>query len=79
MVSFSFNTPKTGISTSALNNLCNNKTSSVQFSVLDKICTALDCKVSDILSPEKCALQSNHFFTHENLCTSIYDTNNIYE
>lgn len=43
----------TGIAASTLNNLCNNKTSSVQFSVLDKICEALDCNISDILVPEK--------------------------
>ena len=39
----------TGITAGNLNNLCNNKTSSIQFSVLDKICDALDCEVSDIL------------------------------
>lgn len=39
----------TGIAASTLNNLSNNKTSSVQFSVLQKICDALDCEVSDIL------------------------------
>lgn len=43
---------ETGISHSALNNLCNNKTSGIQFSVLDKICAALDCEVSDILKHE---------------------------
>ena len=43
----------TGIAASTLNNLCNNKTSSIQFSVLDKICDALDCEVSDILLHEK--------------------------
>ena len=35
----------TGIAASTLNNLCNNKTSSIQFSVLYKICDALDCEV----------------------------------
>ncbi len=40
---------ETVIAASTLNNLCNNKTTSVQFSVLDKICNALDCEVSDIL------------------------------
>lgn len=44
---------KTGIAASTLSNLCNNKTSSVQFSVLDKICEALNCEVSDILIHEK--------------------------
>ncbi len=44
---------ETGIAASTLSNLCNNKTSSVQFSVLDKICDVLDCEVSDILLHEK--------------------------
>lgn len=39
----------TGITAGNINNLCNNKTSSVQFSVLQKICDALDCDVCDIL------------------------------
>ena len=43
----------TGIAASRLNNLCNNKTSSIQFSILDKICDVLDCEVSDILLHEK--------------------------
>lgn len=43
----------TGISASALNNLCNNKTTSITFSILDKICEALNCNVSDILQYEK--------------------------
>lgn len=43
----------TGISASTLNNLCNNKTTSIQFSVLDKICEALNCEVSDILVHQK--------------------------
>ena len=43
----------TGITAGNINNLCNNKTSSVQFSVLDKICEVLNCEVSDILCYEK--------------------------
>lgn len=43
----------TGITAGNLNNLCNNKTSSIQFAVLDKICSALDCEVSDVLQIEK--------------------------
>lgn len=39
----------TGITAANINNLCNNKTSSVQFSVLDKICDALNCDITDIL------------------------------
>lgn len=42
----------TGIATSTLSNLCNNKTSSVQFSVLQKICDSLNCDVSDILQKD---------------------------
>lgn len=41
---------QTGIAASTLNNLCNNKTSGVQFYVLDKICDALNCDISDILA-----------------------------
>lgn len=44
---------ETGIASSTLSRICNNKTSSIEFSVLDKICEALDCNVSDILIPEK--------------------------
>lgn len=44
---------QTGIAASTLSNLCNSKTSSIQFSVLDKICDTLDCEVSDILMHEK--------------------------
>ncbi len=44
---------KTGIASSTLSRICNNKTSSIEFSVLDKICDALDCEVSDILIHQK--------------------------
>lgn len=44
---------KTGIAASTLSRLCNYKTTGVQFSVLDKICQALDCEISDILEHEK--------------------------
>lgn len=40
---------ETGISSSAINNLCNNKTTSINFSLLQKICDTLDCDVSDII------------------------------
>ncbi len=43
---------ETGISASAINNLCNNKTTSIQFSVIQKICDALNCDVSDIMQSE---------------------------
>ena len=39
----------TGIATSTINNLCNGKTSSIQFDILQKICIALECSVSDII------------------------------
>ena len=40
---------ETGIASSTLSRICNNKTTSIEFSVLDKIYEALDCDVSDIL------------------------------
>lgn len=42
----------TGITAANISNLCNNKTSGVQFSVLDKICNALDCDITDILKKD---------------------------
>lgn len=39
----------TGIATSTINNLCNGKTSSIQFDVLQKICDALDCNVNNVI------------------------------
>lgn len=43
---------ETGIASSTLSRISNNKTTSIEFSVLDKICNALDCDVSDILQKE---------------------------
>ena len=39
----------TGIAASTINNLCNGKTSSIQFDVLQKICNALECNVNDVI------------------------------
>ena len=44
---------QTGIASSTLSRICNNKTTSIEFSVLDKICEALDCEISDILKNTK--------------------------
>ena len=41
---------ETGIAQSTLSNLCANKTSKVDFLVLEKICNALDCDVTDIIA-----------------------------
>ena len=41
---------ETGISQSTLSNLCANKTSKIDFLVLQKICNAFDCDVTDIIS-----------------------------
>ena len=43
---------QTGISAATINNICNGKTSGIQFYVLDKICKALDCTVDDIIIPD---------------------------
>lgn len=44
---------ETGIAASTLSRICNNKTTSIEFTVLDKICEALNCDIGDILIPEK--------------------------
>lgn len=41
---------ETGIAQSTLSNLCANKTSKVDFIVLQKICNALHCDITDIIS-----------------------------
>ena len=41
---------ETGIAQSTLSNLCANKTSKIDFLVLEKICNALGCDVTDIIS-----------------------------
>ena len=41
---------ETGIAQSTLSNLCANKTSKIDFLVLQKICNALDCDITDIIS-----------------------------
>lgn len=43
---------KTGIAASTINNLCNGKTSSIQFDVLQKICNALECNVNDVIESD---------------------------
>lgn len=40
---------KTGISYSTLHKFCNNKTTSVSFEVLYKLCKLFNCSISDIL------------------------------
>lgn len=44
---------ETGITQSAISNLCSNKTSKIDFIVLQKICNVLDCDVNDVISVEK--------------------------
>lgn len=41
---------ETGIAQSTLSNLCANKTSKIDFIVLQKICNTLDCDITDIIS-----------------------------
>lgn len=43
---------QTGIAASTINNLCNGKTRKIDFSVLQRICDALDCNANDILIPD---------------------------
>lgn len=44
---------ESGISQSALSNMCANKTTRIDFSLLQKICNILDCEISDIIINEK--------------------------
>lgn len=43
---------QTGIAISTINNMCNGKTSRIEFSVLQKICDALNCDVDDIIQAD---------------------------
>ena len=43
----------TGISTTTLRNLNHNRTTRISFDVLEKICSYLNCGVSDVLCIEK--------------------------
>lgn len=43
---------QTSIAISTISNMCNGKTSRIDFSVLQKICDALDCEVYDIIERE---------------------------
>lgn len=49
----------TGIAVSTINNLCNGKTTRIDFTILDKICDALNCNITDIMIPE-----SHKLFSH---------------
>lgn len=44
---------ETGITQSAISNLCANKTTKIDFIVLQKICNTLNCDVTDVISVEK--------------------------
>lgn len=44
---------ETGIAQSTLSNLCANKTSKIDFLVLQKICNTLNCDIADVISVEK--------------------------
>ncbi|WP_096634850.1 helix-turn-helix domain-containing protein [Clostridium cochlearium] len=44
---------KTDISYSTLHKLANNNTTSINFNTLEKICTVLNCSISDILEIKK--------------------------
>lgn len=44
---------ETGIATSTLSNMCANKTSKIDFIILQKICNALRCDITDVISLEK--------------------------
>lgn len=39
---------ETGITYANISNLCNNKTSSIKFEMIEKICASLECTPNDI-------------------------------
>lgn len=43
---------ETGVTYSNISNLCNNKTNSIKFSILESVCKALNCSPGDILKLE---------------------------
>ena len=44
---------ETGIAASTLSNMCANKTSKIDFIILQKICNALKCDITDVIFLEK--------------------------
>lgn len=44
---------QTGISNNNLANLCKNKTNSIKFDSLEKICNTLNCDITDVLKLSK--------------------------
>jgi len=44
---------KTNIAYTTLHKFCNNKTSSVSYSVLDSLCTLFKCNIEDIIEQVK--------------------------
>ena len=50
---------QTGIAISTISNMCNGKTSRIDFVVLQKICDALNCEVCDIIERELNPLTAN--------------------
>lgn len=41
---------ETGIAASTINNLCNNKTTRIDFHTIELICNVLKCEISDIFT-----------------------------
>lgn len=54
---------ETGITYTNICNLCNGKTTSIQFKKIDKICSVLDCNISDIFSHEQ--IQANRLIAYQ--------------
>lgn len=40
----------TGITYPTIHKITNNQTNAIRFEILDKICTALECEITDIIS-----------------------------
>ena len=60
---------ETGITYTNICNLCNGKTTSIQFDKIEKICSVLNCSIQDILEPEH--ININRKIVYENKLNNI--------
>ena len=62
---------ETGITYANICNLCNGKTTSIQFDKIEKICSVLDCSIENVFQPEYIAI--NRKSVYENKINKITD------
>ena len=62
---------ETGIMYKALCKLCKGGTTSISFDVIEKICSVLNCSISDILQPEY--IEINRQIVYQNKANHLSD------